>query len=573
MDGKATGADAPALPDGVVGLRPHIKAPAALQTALAYIGFVENDEDGDRAAPQLKAGQSIVSRSGAYWRWDGLQIRAKAMDRNAIRLKNKNRLEELQAQLPQAQEKAASSNETLQTAQGELASSRQKSQSMEQEVRSLDRTVAQKRTDLQRAIEKRSATESEIAKLEEGVTLAQDDIARLDEAVTVHRTSLGSFDDAALQQQNMEVEQRKLALQAAQAALSEASAALEIFQQDTSRRAARLRAIGDERVNLNNRTIRSKERLKSLAERMESTKQKLAEIEQRPAEITRLRIELLDNLKTLENARNDAADTLAAAEKSLGETTAKLKSAENELMEIRERRAKAQATMEASSSSIEIIRQSIEDQFAMSPEALWSSSEMNNEKLYEEPIEKIRSKRDRLIRERDGMGAVNLRADIESQEVEQTLTKIISERADLTQAIEELRGGINRLNKEARERLQQAFDTVNNHFKVLFTRLFGGGAAHLAFVDSDDPLEASLEIFAQPRANRSSLFRCFRVARRRWPQRHWSLQCSSPTPRRSASLTRLMRRLMMPTWIACAPCSRKWRRCRKHGSLSSPTIA
>jgi chromosome segregation protein len=93
---------------------------------------------------------------------------------------------------------------------------------------------------------------------------------------------------------------------------------------------------------------------------------------------------------------------------------------------------------------------------------------------------------------------VNLRADVETQEVEQHMSKLIAERADLTQAIEELRGGINRLNKEARERLQQAFDSVNEHFKVLFTRLFGGGSAHLAFVDSTDPLEASLEIYAQP---------------------------------------------------------------------------
>jgi chromosome segregation protein len=496
--GKGNAASAPAFPAGVSALRPHIKAPEALQVALSYIGYVENDEDGDAAAPNLAAGQSLVSKNGAYWRWDGLQIRAKAMDRNAVRLKNKNRLDELQSQLPTTQESFASAQSTQQSAQETLNAARSSAQSLEQDVRNLDRTLTAKRQELQRTIERRAATDSEIAKLEEGMTLAQDDMLRLEEAVATHRTSMTSFDDAAMEQQNLEVQQRKLALAAAQAALSEAATALEVYQQDITRREGRLRAIGDERINLTNRTIRARERLKQLDERETAMKARLEEIQSRPEEITAQRLNLLDNLKQMENTRNEAADALAKAEKELFDTNAALKEAEAALSDTRERRAHAQATMESASGSIEIIRQSIEDNFAMSPDALWESSEMDNEKLTAEPIDKIRGKRDRLIRERDGMGPVNLRADVESQDVETQMTKLISERADLTQAIEELRTGIHKLNKEARERLQQAFDSVNAHFQVLFTRLFGGGNAHLAFVDSDDPLEASLEIFAQP---------------------------------------------------------------------------
>lgn len=496
--GKSSTASAPSFPQNVTALRPHIQAPAALQTALAYIGYVENDADGDAAAPQLQAGQSIVSKDGAYWRWDGLHIRAKAMDRNAIRLKNKNRLDELMAQLPSAQEALSAAQTAMQQAQEALNTARQSAQSLEQEVRQLDRTLVSKRQELQRTIERRSATESEIAKLEEGLTLAQDDIVRLEEAVATHRTSMSSFDDLSMEQMSVEVEQRKLALAAAQGALSEATTALEVFQQDINRREARLRAIGDERINLTNRTIRAKERLKQLDEREAVMKEKIESIQSRPDEIIAQRMALLDNLKTMENARNEAADALALAEKTLYETNQALKESEASLMDIRERRAKAQATMEASSGAIEIISQSIADQFAMTPDELWSSSEMDNEKLTAEPIDKVRGKRDRLVRERDGMGPVNLRADVETQEVEQTMSKLITERNDLTQAIEELQGGISRLNKEARERLLAAFDSVNEHFKVLFTRLFNGGTAHLAFVDSTDPLEASLEIFAQP---------------------------------------------------------------------------
>jgi chromosome segregation protein len=91
-----------------------------------------------------------------------------------------------------------------------------------------------------------------------------------------------------------------------------------------------------------------------------------------------------------------------------------------------------------------------------------------------------------------------LRADTEAQELEVEVTQMLNERNDLTQAIEELRTAINKINVEARERLKIAFDTVNAHFQSLFKRLFGGGEAHLALVDDDDPLGAGLEIFAQP---------------------------------------------------------------------------
>lgn len=488
----------PEFPAGVSPLLPHIKAPDALKYALSFIGYVEDDATGDAVAESLKPGQSIVSKDGAYWRWDGLQIRAKAMDRNAIRLKNKNRLADLQATLIPTHSAFDRAQSELSLAQESLHSARQTAQSLEQDVRQTDRALSAKRSDLQRAIEKRASTNSEIAKLEEAQTLAHEDVLRLEDAVATHRTSMQSFDDKALEQQNIEVEQRKIALMSAQATLTEAITALEVFQQDISRRAARLRAIGDERVNLTNRSIRAKERLRQLDEREEAMTQRLNEVEGRPAEITAQRLNLLDNLKSMENARNDAADNLARAEKDLNETSAHLKASEASLMETRERRAKAQAISESAGGSIEIIRQSIEDQFAMTPDQLWTQSEMSTEKLTSEPIDKVRGKRDRLIRERDGMGPVNLRADVESQDVEQQLAKLAQDRADLTQAIEELRGGISKLNKEARERLQQAFDTVNGHFKELFTRLFGGGSAHLAFVDSEDPLEASLEIYAQP---------------------------------------------------------------------------
>ena len=120
------------------------------------------------------------------------------------------------------------------------------------------------------------------------------------------------------------------------------------------------------------------------------------------------------------------------------------------------------------------------------------------EDLSAETESKARKRHERLVKERDEMGPVNLRAETEAEAIEQQIATIDSERAELSTAIARLRGSIGALNREGRERLNQVFQAVDRHFQQLFTRMFGGGRAHLALVGSDDPLLAGLEIYAQP---------------------------------------------------------------------------
>ena len=112
--------------------------------------------------------------------------------------------------------------------------------------------------------------------------------------------------------------------------------------------------------------------------------------------------------------------------------------------------------------------------------------------------DKGRRKLERLQREREEMGPVNLRAEMEAEEIATQVATIVHEREELTSAIAKLRGSIGHLNREGRERLSAVFAEIDGHFQTLFSRMFGGGRAHLAMVGSDDPLEAGLEIFAQP---------------------------------------------------------------------------
>ena len=114
------------------------------------------------------------------------------------------------------------------------------------------------------------------------------------------------------------------------------------------------------------------------------------------------------------------------------------------------------------------------------------------------PVPEVEERAGELRRERERLGAVNLRAEEELREVEAQHGSLVTERDDLIEAIKRLRQGIQSLNKEARERLLASFEVVNGHFQRLFTSLFGGGTAELQLIESDDPLEAGLDILAKP---------------------------------------------------------------------------
>ncbi|KGB80497.1 chromosome segregation protein SMC, partial [Rhodovulum sp. NI22] len=138
----------------------------------------------------------------------------------------------------------------------------------------------------------------------------------------------------------------------------------------------------------------------------------------------------------------------------------------------------------------------IEEEQDVTPDALLQRLEADPERM--PSAESIEHDVNRLKRQRDALGAVNLRAEEDAKEVQEEHDTLVNEKRDLEEAIKALRSGIASLNREGRERLLTAFEQVNSNFSLLFTHLFGGGEAKLVLVESDDPLEAGLEIMCQP---------------------------------------------------------------------------
>ncbi len=492
--------DVPALPSGSQALQPHVEAPDYLNRALKFIGVVQTEEEGSALAPQLKAGQSLVSADGAYWRWDGLHIKASASDRHAIQLQQKNRLDELKAELPAAVQSYDNAATAATEAQSTQATWQSKLDEVRSELRRKDQELSSKQSQLNRVTEQRSGLFAEIAKLEESVNMTEADIVNYTASIETFAKELASYDEATMAAHAAEVEQLRATLVETRDSYSQAVRNLDTLTIEQGRRMARLHAIGDERNSHQNRSIRSRERIKELEAREASLMEKIAELESRPRAGGDGQEKLLGLISQLETARNAASDALMEKENELSETTKALKIAENSLTEAREARAHAQALVSAGQQHLDEVVQAVQETFECAPQMLREQATAANftDEHNLPMLEPLKSSKEKLVRERDQIGPVNLQAESESEELESELGVIFRERDDLVQAIDELREGINKLNKEAKERLTNAFDIVNGHFQNLFVKLFNGGSAHLKLVESDDPLQSGLEIFAQP---------------------------------------------------------------------------
>jgi chromosome segregation protein len=489
--------DMPALPNGVQSLLPHVKAPKELHLALSQIGFVAGESGGDELAESLLPGQSLVSENGTYWRWDGFCMKAEATDRNAVHLEQKNKLKELEQKKPNIETAVQKARAAVQLCKDNQEKAESTYKSLKENMRENDEALRIARADLANMRESRARYESEVTRLSETASMAQEDIKTLEEVIAWDRDRLKAYEEQSDEKQAEEIEDLRATLNETRESYNAAIRAFDSYQQEQNSRKARLHAIADERINLQNRSIRARERLKDLEERKTSLSEKLTELKNQPKDFAKDKEKLLSLISELEEKRGAAAEKLSEAENEVTETGRALKEAEAMLSEARESRAHSQGTTGGIQEQIQVMTTHIEEQFDMSPEALKEHAPLELIKDGQE-LDDLKQKKEKLTRERDNIGAVNLRAEEESAELEKEVTTLLNERNDLIQAIEELRGGIQKINTEARERLISAFEHVNAHFQHLFSQLFAGGKAHLALIDSDDPLESGLEIFAQP---------------------------------------------------------------------------
>jgi chromosome segregation protein len=488
-----------ALPDGCEPLSKYVSGPPALVRRLSQIGIVASDEDGNRLLGRLAQGQRLVSRDGGLWRWDGYTATSGATTTAAQRLAQRNRLEELGRTRAELEENVGSARSSFEEAKVAAKEAIETEQASREAARNADALVRQMQETHARAVEARAARESRLAGLAETLEEARGDLAEADTAVKESQEKLAAMPP-------MEAAREAVAALREQVALlrrdhAEAVGARDSLLAQARNRAQRLQAIDSERQSWTGRKTSASHQIGQLTTRRDEVSTELEMAKSLPGEIAGRRQALLSQIEISEGARNEAADALAATETALSDCEKEVREAANALAAAREDRVRIEARVAQAAQTIEEIVSRMREVLDCMPDKVLEIADLKEgEDLPQRDA--IDNRLERLKRERDNMGPVNLRAEAEATELTEQIQTMVAERADLEEAIARLRQGISSLNREGRERLLAAFKEVDTHFRELFVQLFGGGQAHLALTESDDPLEAGLEIMASPPGKR-----------------------------------------------------------------------
>lgn len=478
-------------PSGTVALLSHVRVPKELEAAVKATGIVQSIEEAEAAALRLTPGQSVVTPDGRLWRWDGYRSTGSA--EGAAVTRRTRRVAEITAEL----ERLASSEAALDI--GTLEELAAKAISAETDTKSTLATLEVALTDARRQAEqtqrRRVELEAKISSVKETIIDAEAQLAADANDLEAARADLAAHPSLTTSETT---------LKTAREAQTTASRAYETARLtlDRVKREAETRSVKTEAV---------RKQMAEIERRSKALTAGIAELETRKAEAIGETKEL-ESSEVLQpdaetNAIEEVQERLAAlieTQEASSELEATLLSArtaardgETTISSLKENRARLIAEMKAARESHDGLSREITERLKCEPSQLETVSGVSNHADLPD-LDTCDTRVQRLLRERETIGTVNLLAEQQLEEVEGKIGEAGKVRAELREAVRQLRDTITKINSECRERLLEAFAAVDGHFRTLFKRVFNGGEAHLKLSGSDDPLEAGLEIFASP---------------------------------------------------------------------------
>ncbi|SFV36282.1 chromosome segregation protein [Devosia crocina] len=488
------GYDDPPLPQGAEPLSRYVRGTPLLKRRLDQIGLV-GPVDGPGLMPALWPGQRLVTLEGAMWRWDGFVAAADAPTAAALRLSQRNRLAELDDEILRARAERNAFRRDLDTLTSALELTRQAERARRENWRRAQHAIGEAQSELDRALRAQGQLDSRRSALEEAHARLETSLA---EAQAVREEAAYILEEASEEDElALELEDSHAQLTALRERADGAQLKLGTFENAARMRLARLDQLARDRASWQRRFDGAASQLATLDQRMEAVRGQLAELDASPKGFADRRAQLQDQIEEASIAQGEASDRFNAAQTAWRDHEKALRAAAEALSDVRIELTRVEERLRASMAQRQQIERQVEESLGIPASRTLEVSGIRPEEAL--PPETATEQRlDRLKTERERLGGVNLSAEKEAEEVQQKLDTMVADRDDLIEAIAKLRGGIASLNREGRARLAEAFGKVNGFFQELFTSLFGGGTAELTFVESDDPLEAGLEIIARP---------------------------------------------------------------------------
>ncbi len=478
----------PRLPAGCTPLADLVTAPPELARRLAQIGVV-NSAPSPAAIAALSPGQRLVARDGWLWRWDGFVAppggQATAV---AETLAQDNRRREIVQSLEAPRQRLAAAEAELAQQKATLSAAQQAERQARASRSEAERLRDQISGRLQglRSAQAQSAARASAMQASIERLLAEGASARAEAEEAA--AAIAALPDASAAAQA--VADARSAAERTRARLAQARAQAAAIERSLAEATARIARLEREIADWQGRDRDAAATADALASRVDRLTAERAALVAEPDALD-ARLLLLDReIAVAEATRTTAAEAVMAAELSQSDLDRQARAAEALVADGRESRATLGARTEQLREKVAGLIAEAQERFGEPPARLEAPEDKSPDSI-ENGLLAMRTERERI-------GIVNLRADIELEELESALARQTGERDELETAINRLRGSIGTLNREGRARLMTAFAEVDRHFRELFVTLFGGGSAELQMIESDDPLEAGLEIRAQP---------------------------------------------------------------------------
>ena len=275
----------------------------------------------------------------------------------------------------------------------------------------------------------------------------------------------------------------------------------ENLKKDSIKRRERINTIENEINSWKSLLVNSEKKINELNERKKSLNQKLDELDKQPQTQAEKKGKISENLRISENEKKENEVLIDQIDNQINNYRNELNTTKESSIEIRERKASSSATIEGLDKRRNDLLDRVDADLNLNEESLLGFSNLEKEDEFPDAVTQ-EELLDAKKREREKLGSVNLRADEETSKYEVEIKKMENDRRDLVEAISKLKVSISELNQKGRERLLEAFEKVNRKFNEVYTKLFNGGSAKLELVDSDDPLEAGLELLVSPPGKR-----------------------------------------------------------------------
>ncbi|MBJ6988258.1 AAA family ATPase [Devosia sp. MC521] len=484
----------PNLPQGAEPLSRYVSGTPQLKRRLDQIGLIDA-ADGPSLIRALKPGQRLVTLEGAVWRWDGLIAAADAPSAAALRLAQKNRLVELDEDIIRAKGERNAWKREVDAHATALDGARGSERQCREAWRTAQHAIATAQAELdkaQRALSDLTTRKSTLEDAKLRVASSVGDAEMAEQAALDALADLADEDTMAAAAQATQSHVVVLREKADAARLS-----LNTLESTKRLRTTRLEQLTRDMASWQRRLDGARNQLATLDDRTADVQDQLADMADSPDGFDERKAQLDEQIDIASEDHQAAVERLNNAQTAWRETDRAVKAANDALNNVRIELTRVEERLKGIiSQRLQIERQTEENLGIPASRTLEASGIRPEEPLpAEQPTE---HKLERLKAERERLGGVNLSAEKEAEEIQEKLDTMVRDRDDIIEAIAKLRVAIGNLNREGRARLNEAFGKVNAHFQELFTTLFGGGTAELTFVESDDPLEAGLEIIARP---------------------------------------------------------------------------